>query len=26
VYYVVLLVMSVFGLFEWKKRANEHHA
>ena len=26
VYYVVLLVMAVLGLVEWKKRANQNHA
>ena len=26
VYYVVLLVMALFGLLEWKKRANQAHA
>lgn len=25
-YYIILLVMAVFGLIEWKKRAKEHHA
>ena len=26
VYYFVLLILAVFGLMEWKKRANMHHA
>lgn len=26
VYYFILLVMAVFGLTEWKKRANQQHA
>lgn len=25
-YYIVLLIMAMFGLAEWKKRANESHA
>lgn len=26
VYYLVLLVMAIFGLFEWRKKATENHA
>jgi nicotinamide mononucleotide transporter len=26
VFYIVLLIMAVFGLIEWKKRAKENHA
>lgn len=26
VYYLILLIMSVFGLIEWKKRARQQHA
>jgi nicotinamide mononucleotide transporter len=26
IYYVVLLVMAIFGLIEWSKRANQQHA
>ena len=25
VYYLILFVMAIFGLFEWRKRALEHH-